>query len=251
MRQITLTMGMPTALEIPGERVSQDVFDRAFSYFRYIDKTFSTYKETSEISQLNRGEVILENASLDMQEIFRLAEKTKDETHGFFNIRTPREMFDPSGIVKGWSIFKAGKIIEEMGYIDYCLEVGGDIQVRRAESSEDAWRIGIRNPFNREEIIKVVYLRDEGLATSGTSIRGQHIYNPHAPDKSLTEIVSLSVIGPNIYEADRFATAAFAMGTEGIYFIESLPGFEGYQVDRHGQATPTSNFDYYTHPRYV
>lgn len=242
---------MPTALEIPGERVSQDVFDKVFSYFRYIDETFSTYKDTSAVNQLNRGEITLENASPDMQEIFRLAEKTKDETHGFFNIRTLEGLFDPSGIVKGWSIFKAGKIIEEMGYVDYCLEVGGDIQVRRAESSKDAWRVGIRNPFNREEIIKVVYLQNGGLATSGTSIRGQHIYDPHTPNKALTEIVSISVIGPNIYEADRFATAAFAMGREGIYFIESLPGFEGYQVNCRGQATPTSGFDHYTHPYYV
>ena len=50
------------------------------------------------------------------------------------------------------------------------------------------------------------------------------------------------MIGPNIYEADRFATAAFAMGRDGILFIEELQGFEGYMIDRNGMATLTSGF---------
>lgn len=40
-------------------------------------------------------------------------------------------------------------------------------------------------------------------------------------------MVSLTVIGPDIYEADRFATAAFAMGVDGIYFLEKLGGVRG------------------------
>ena len=65
------------------------------------------------------------------------------------------------------------------------------------------------------------------------------------------DIVSLSVIGPNIYEADRFATAAFAMGRKGIEFIENLNVdsgprmFEGYMIDSKGIATMTSDFDKY------
>ena len=83
------------------------------------------------------------------------------------------------------------------------------------------------------------------MATSGTYIRGQHIYNPHNRVQTFDDIVSLTVIGPNIYEADRFATAAFAMGKSGIDFIESLPGFEGYIIDSNGIATMTSGFENY------
>jgi thiamine biosynthesis lipoprotein len=83
------------------------------------------------------------------------------------------------------------------------------------------------------------------LATSGTYVRGQHIYDPLNPDQSLTDIVSLSVIGPNIYEADRLATAAFAMGRAGILFIEERSRCEGYMIDATGQATFTSGFARY------
>jgi len=91
-----------------------------------------------------------------------------------------------------------------------------------------------------------VYIRNEGIATSGTYIRGAHIYNPLNPQEQLNEIVSLTVIGPNIYEADRFATAAFAMGKNGIVFIEHLPGFEAYVIDVKGIATSTTGFSKYT-----
>lgn len=56
----------------------------------------------------------------------------------------------------------------------------------------------------------------------------------------------MTVIGPNIYEADRFATACFAMGEKGIYFIEQLSGFEGYLIDNNKIATLTSNFKKHT-----
>jgi thiamine biosynthesis lipoprotein len=105
--------------------------------------------------------------------------------------------------------------------------------------------VGIRNPFNRDQIVKVLSLTDRGVATSGTAIRGQHIYNPHQPNTPLREIVSITLIGPNVLEADRFATAAFAMGQEGIQFVEALSGFEGYMIDADAKATYTSGFERY------
>ncbi len=65
------------------------------------------------------------------------------------------------------------------------------------------------------EIVKVLAISDRGVATSGTYIRGQHIYNPVTGGLPDPEIVSITVIGPDIYEADCYATAAFAMGRKG------------------------------------
>jgi thiamine biosynthesis lipoprotein len=89
---------------------------------------------------------------------------------------------------------------------------------------------------------------EEGVATSGTYIRGLHIYNPRAGNQPVSDIVSLTVIGPNIHDADRFATAAFAMGADGIRFIEQLPGYEGYIIDKNQLGTMTSGFEKYTQP---
>ena len=246
MKQLQLLMGMPIIVEIVDPNVTEAAIENVFAYFRYVDDTFSIYKESSEISKINLGELSEEAFSDDMKTILALSEQTKQETRGYFDIRH-NDIFDPSGIVKGWAIFQAGQMLQDAGWSNFYIDAGGDIQVSGTKGG-NPWRIGIRNPFNRSENVKVLTITDKGIATSGTAIRGQHIYDPHRPHAFLEDIVSLTVIGPNVYEADRFATAAFAMGKEGIYFIEQLPEFEGYMIDASARATFTSGFERYVLP---
>ncbi len=240
MKDTKTIMGMPITIEIVGKHVTKKIFERVFKYFEYVDQKFSTYKHNSEISRLNRDELELEYASQDMKAIFKLAEKTKQESKGYFDIRHNGK-WDPSGIVKGWAIQNATNIIIAHGFDNFCLDVGGDIQVSGTNELNQPWRVGIRHPFDLGSMAKIIKVSNQGVATSGTYLQGQHIYNPHH-NNPLTDIISLTVIGPNIYDADRFATAAFAMGKTGIEFIESLPGFEGYQIDINGVAIKTSQF---------
>lgn len=239
-------MGMTVTVEVVDKSVTTESIEKVFSYFTYVDETFSTYKDTSEISKINRGELQESDWSDDMKEVFALSRQTKEESHGYFDIKRADGYIDPSGLVKGWAIRNAAHILDREGYANFYVDVGGDMEVRGLNSEGKFWNVGIKNPFNETEIVKVVYLSNKGMATSGTYIRGQHIYNPHAKG-DLTDVVSLTVIGSDVYEADRYATAAFAMGKQGIYFIEELQGFEGYMIDRDGNATPTSGFSQYTH----
>jgi thiamine biosynthesis lipoprotein len=294
-------MGMPITVELVGAAATPEAIDDVFAYFSYVDEKFSTYKDTSEISRINTGQLALAQAGVDMQIVFQLAEQTRQETDGYFDIARDGR-WDPSGIVKGWAIHNAAARLRAGGLRDFYIDAGGDIQADGHNGQGRPWRVGIRSPFSMDEIVKVVALSDRGIATSGTYIRGQHIYDPHrqrpatsaralarpaspklhasrAGGRSpqfraggraqdvvghasvpcrgatravppsghdpLAEIVSLSVIGPNIYDADRFATAAFAMGRAGIMFVARLAGFEGYMIDAHGQATYTSGFASY------
>ena len=243
MKQTRLLMGMPITIEVVDSTVTQGDLDKVFAYFASVDDTFSTYKATSEISKVNRGELLPAQYSEDMKAILALSEQTKKDTHGYFDIRH-NGMYDPSGIVKGWAIHNATKMVKAWGFCNFYIDAGGDIQVS-GNKDGNPWRVGIRNPFNRTEHVKVLALTNRGVATSGTAIRGQHIYDPYNRNMPLLDIVSITVIGPNIYEADRFATAAFAMGKRGIQFIEKLAGFEGYMIDAHARATFTSGFERY------
>lgn len=236
-------MGMPITVEILDLSATEADIARVFAYFRSIDDTFSTYKAESEISKINRGELTEEMYSEPMKTILALSEQTRLETQGYFDIQS-KTIIDPSGIVKGWAIFQAAQMLKEAGFVNFYIDAGGDIQVAGTKNG-NPWRVGIRNPFNRNENVKVLAITDRGVATSGTAIRGQHIYNPHHPERPVPDIVSLTVIGPDVYEADRFATAAFAMGKKGIYFIEKLAGFEGYLIDSSARATYTSGFERY------
>jgi len=244
MKQTRIIMGMPVILEVVDPGVSGETFEAVFDYFGYVDRKFSTYEPDSEISMINRQELTLEQSSDDMKTIFALAEQTRRESGGYFDI-VHNGLYDPSGIVKGWAIQTAAEILQRIGLGNYWVYAGGDIQVSGKNDQGEDWRVGIQNPFNPQEIIKVLSLQNCGIATSGTYARGNHIYNPKNGDRPAGEVVSLSVIGSNIYEADRFATAAFAMGSAGIQFIEKLEGLEGYSIDPHGLATYTSGFERY------
>ena len=236
-------MGMPVIVEIVDPNVTTEAFEGIFSYLISIDERFSVYKKTSEITLYNEGKINKEDLSDDMKKVLELSEETKNKTNSFFDIMHDGKI-DPSGLVKGWAIFNAAEILRKKGFKNFYVEIAGDIEVRGLNSEGKKWAIGIRNPFNKKENVKVIYLSERGIATSGTYERGHHIYNPKEK-KQADEIASLTVIGPNIYEADRFVTACFVMGKEGIYFIERLPDFEGYMIDHDGIATFTSGFEKY------
>ena len=245
MRETRLLMGMPITIDVVGSKDDKATIEATFTYFDGVDRRFSTYKDDSEISAINQGRLCEADYSAEMREVLKLAEQTRRETDGYFDIRTSAGTLDPSGVVKGWAIRNAAKLVAEHGARDYYVDAGGDIQSSGLNPEGKEWRVGIRNPFDQAQIIKVLEPRGKGVATSGTYVRGQHIYDPHARGTTIEEIVSLTVIGPDVLEADRFATAAFAMGRAGIGFIQQMPDLEGYLVDRNGRATFTSGFEGY------
>lgn len=245
MKEARIGMGMPIIVDVADERAGKDDLEAVFSYFEYVDRTFSTYKEESEISRINRGELPRSEWSADMREVFALSEETKRQTGGFFDIMKDKGgAADPSGLVKGWAVRNAAALLRKRGFRDFFVEAGGDIEAAGRKGGR-AWRIGIQDPRDAKRIVKTVCLSDRGIATSGNYIRGDHIWNPHAPGVPISGIVSLTVIGPDVYEADRFATAAFAMGKAGIRFLERLTGFEAYLIAEDGIATMTSGFEKY------
>lgn len=239
-----MIMGMPIIVQIEDEFVKEQDFEQVFQYLNYVENKFSVYKKDSEISKINDGKITKQVYSEDVNCIFELARKTKQETNGYFDILTPKGSIDPSGVVKGWAIYKASKILEENSFENFCVYAGGDIQTK-GFFKNNKWKIGIQNPFDAQKIVKSVSLSGEGIATSGNYVRGNHIYNPLSPNKQISDIASVTIIGPNVLEADRFATAIFAMGENGINFLEKNQFLEGYVIDKNGMATMTSGFQKY------
>ncbi|MBV9548610.1 MAG: FAD:protein FMN transferase [Alphaproteobacteria bacterium] len=243
MQETRVIMGLPVCVAVHDAGATADDIEAAFAVFTQADARFTPFRADSELSRLNRNQVC--GISAEMQEVLDLAEETRVQSGGYFDIRRPDGALDPCGIVKGWAIEKAAQALRQRGLRDFFIDAGGDIQSCGLNAQGREWRVGIRNPFNPEEIVKCLRPRGAGVATSGTYLRGRHIYNPHDPSAPLDEIVSLTVIGPDILEADRFATACFAMGPAGILFIERLEGFEAYEIDAGGNARMTSGLGRY------
>ena len=238
-----ILMGMPIAVEIVADPVPKRLLGRMYALLADVDNRYSPFKPDSEVSRINAG-LPAAQWSREMKDIMARCDQTKQETDGYFDAYY-QGRFDPSGIVKGWAVQRAADLLLAAGQRNFYIDAGGDIAAYGCSAEGEPWRIGIRNPFNRQEIIKVLRIQDRGVATSGAYIRGDHIYNPHMPGRVPQDMASITVIGPDVYHADRFATAAYAMGHRGITFIEARPGFEAYMVAPDRLATMTSHLERY------
>jgi thiamine biosynthesis lipoprotein len=241
IRRTWLQMGMPVTVCIQDDQGGPADIAAVYALFDAIDRRFSPYRADSEVSRLNAGEFSRDDISAELASILARCAQTKAETGGYFDPERDGRI-DPSGLVKGWAIERASDLLASRGLGNYVVDAGGDVRAVGRNGAGQPWRVGIRNPFNRDEIIKILEIDDGGVATSGTAVRGSHIYNPWRPDPLEGDLVSLTIVGPTTYDADRFATAAFAMGQGGVAFIAERPELEAYAVTAGGRAIRTEGF---------
>ena len=241
IQQSWLQMGMPITVRIDDDAADEADIAAVWEWFDQVDQRYSPYRETSELSRLNAGTLAPTEISPEFAQILLRCALTKAETGGWFDARRDGRL-DPSGLVKGWAIERASELLTARGHRNHFVDAGGDAQASGRRGDGQPWRVGIRNPFNHEEIVKVLVLSDRGVATSGTAARGQHIYNPWRSEPLESDLVSLTVVGPSIYDADRLATAAFAMGRDGLAFIAEQPDLAAYAISADGTAQFTSEF---------
>jgi thiamine biosynthesis lipoprotein len=226
-------MGMPVGVDVCDPDVADDAVDRVYEWLRFVDATFSTYREDSEISRLNRGELALADAHPAVRSVLRRCARLRARTGGYFDIRAggPRGAgasgsgpVDPSGLVKGWSIAGAARLLERAGARNYCVNAGGDLRVGGVSWEGTPWRVGIQHPRIRDRVAAVLATSDVGIATSGSYERGSHIVNPHTGEPP-QGVLSVTVVGPDVAQADVYATAAYAMGRMGAQWCAGLPGY--------------------------
>jgi thiamine biosynthesis lipoprotein len=231
LRRVEQIMGTAVSLDVRDPAVAPRTLEDAFDYLRGVDRRFSTYKPDSEVSRLGRGEIQEIDCSPELREVLALCEQVRRDSEGYFDIRAHRTDvgLDPSGLVKGWSLDNAGRILEAAGARNYCINGGGDIVARGEAAPGQAWRIGIRHPLIAEQLAAVLTFRDGCVATSGAYERGDHVRDPFT-GLAPSGVLSVTVVGPSLAFADAYATAAFAMGPRGLAWVAGLPGFEGCAV---------------------
>jgi FAD:protein FMN transferase len=242
LRRIEHIMGMPIVIDVRDEHADGDLVDAAFDAFRDVDARFSTYRDDSEIMRINRGELALADAHADVREVIARCEDLRAETRGFFDMRATADgTIDPSGLVKGWSVDRVAAFLADAGLRDYAVSAGGDVVVRGRALPDDCWRVGIQHPESENEVAKVVVANDLAIATSGAYARGDHVLDPHTllPPAG---VLSVTITGPALATADAFATAAFAMGTNGPAWTARLRGYEAMTILADGRVLSTPGF---------
>jgi thiamine biosynthesis lipoprotein len=248
-RRVEHVMGTAVVIEVRAPEAVADAVGKAveaaFEHLRDIDRRFSTYKPDSEISRLNSGELPLAACSADVRAVLAMCEEARLASDGYFDIAGHRSdgTLDPSGMVKGWSVDGAARILAAAGISSYNVNAAGDILLAGAATAGQPWRIGIRHPWAAQSLAAVVELGELAIATSGTYERGEHVIDPHT-GRPPAGVASMTVVGPSLTWADTWATAAFAMGVRGVDWIaREIDGYEACAISTDRHLIMTAGFE--------
>jgi FAD:protein FMN transferase len=249
LRHAEQVMGTVFSFDVPAS--AAPVLPEVLSWLHWVDATFSTYSGGSDVSRFGRGELTLAECAPELAEVIAECAVIKERSDGYFTA-WPSARFDPSGLVKGWSIERASNMLSAAAKTGpsgtgHSVNGAGDMQCTGEPERGRPWRVGVAHPLHPSALAVIVAGRDFAVATSGTAERGAHIVNPHT-GLPATELASVTVVGPRISTADAYATAAFAMGGAAREWAESLDGYEVFAVAPDGATWQTSGFAAYTAP---
>ena len=117
LRRVEQIMGTAIGFDVRDASVDPAALEEAFEYLRGVDRQFSPYKADSEVSRLLRAEIAEADCSRALRDVLGLCEQARKISEGYFDIRAhrPDGRPDPTGLVKGWSLEGAGRILEAAG----------------------------------------------------------------------------------------------------------------------------------------
>jgi thiamine biosynthesis lipoprotein len=154
----------------------------------------------------------------------------------------PGVRIDLGGIAKGYAVDRSIDLLQQAGVNNAIVSAGGDTRVI-GKRWDRSWKIGIRNPRQRDSLVSMVPLENSAISTSGDyerffeedGVRYHHILNP-GTGKSTHEIQSSSIIGKDATDTDALSTSVFVLGVQqGIQLINALPGTEAIIIDNKGR----------------
>jgi FAD:protein FMN transferase len=234
-------------INVPGTAGREDAtlaaIDECTRLFALVDETFSPFKAVSEVTLFRSG--VAQPPSPEFTEVLDACRALRATTRGAFDPWSVPGGYDPSGFVKGWAVGRASVLLRERGFHDHLVNAGGDLCARGDEVPDTGagWPVGILNPHAPTDVIQVVRLRDQAMATSGRYERGDHVSDPRTRAPAV-EVDSATVVGPDPGVADAVASAALVDGRDSMRWFGDLgPGWSLHLVIGDLAHTYGSDFD--------
>jgi FAD:protein FMN transferase len=139
---------------------------------------------------------------------------------------------DLSGIAKGHAVDQVATALEEAGFADYLVDIGGELRARGHGPHGEPWRIGVERPEpGPRSVLRVIELDGGAIATSGdyrhyfehAGQRYSHTIDPRTGRPVAHRLASVSVVDRRAMTADALATAMMVLGpTEGLALARRL-----------------------------
>ncbi len=133
---------------------------------------------------------------------------------------------DLSSIAKGYAVDAVADWLNDCGFDNAMVEIGGEVRASGTRLDGKAWRIGTEIPDLRQRgIHRILSLKNQALATSGDyrnfrvfdGEKVSHIIDPKTGRPLPFRSWSVTVIVDSCMEADALATALLVMGEDRGY----------------------------------
>ena len=150
---------------------------------------------------------------------------------------------------EGYAADKCREMMIAKGVKAGIVNGSGDMNSWGRHPTGDAWKIGVTNPVDDNELFAILPLENEAAVTSGTyekfvmfnGRRYSHIINPKTgyPASGLS---SVTILGPSAEFANGLSTSIMVLGkNKGLKLLKSYPKYRGIFVDDKGRVTATKN----------
>ncbi|MEE8478712.1 MAG: FAD:protein FMN transferase [Candidatus Neomarinimicrobiota bacterium] len=151
---------------------------------------------------------------------------------------------DLNAIAKGYGVDVVFKLLQDLGYANILVEIGGEVRCSGYNNEDKYWKIGIDKPIldiiPGTEFQAAISLNNKALATSGDyrnyfKYYGKiysHTINPTTGYPAQNNVASASIIAQDCMTADALATALMVMGEKGIELINTMDGVEAMIIIR-------------------
>jgi thiamine biosynthesis lipoprotein len=130
-------------------------------------------------------------------------------------------VLDMSAIGKGYAADRVADLLEELGFEDYLVEIGGEMRLHGSNALGEKWAIGIEGPsLNERRPHTIIRLSDTAVATSGDyrnyfevdGTRYSHTIDSRTGKPVTHSLASVTVVDKLGSRADALATALLVMG---------------------------------------
>jgi len=204
---------MSTAVSLGAAGVDEAAADEFFGRVAALEALLTRFRPDSEISRIATGALAAADADPAVRAVLQRCEALRRLTGGDFEYEPRRRtgrpedpLLDVNALAKGWIIQHAALVLRLSGG-DFFVNAGGDVLAGRRHTTHRPWRVGVQHPVDRSAILGVFELPSGAVATSGSYERGRHIRSDRP-----SPLTSVTVVGPDLGEADALSTAVYASG---------------------------------------
>ncbi len=173
-----------------------------------------------------------------------------DEDNNRVKFSKENMSIDLGGIVKGFAADEVRKVLESYNIKSAFVNLGGNVLTVGSKEDGSLWKIGIQDPRkHRGSVMAALEMEDKTVVTSGNYERYfeedgviyHHILNPETGKPTRNNLLSVSIITNDSFEADVLSTSAFIMGLdEGRKLIEEREEIEAIFVTEKNHVYLTS-----------